>query len=353
MEVSFLWKKELVEMLFSNNPSKLDPKKAIKFKYMQLPDNLFKYKSFDESHSLELLKTDNLCLSTPAQFNDPYDCALKLIMKDVNNDYLKNKIFEHDSELLREQLGVSIKKLNKLRKSKNLVYDICLVDAKKEYPKSEYQNIDHHKIALIMQKKNNKKLVDLQNLKNKIYISCFSETNKSILMWSHYSKNHQGFCIEYDFTQLGMNHYITRFLFPIIYSNDIFDISDYIPHGNKGFKDVLSEYSKGINLQEFIKGLKSPEKTNVNNMVLFYAALNKFKDWEYEKEWRYVFPYQNPSQKQIYIKTPQPKAIYLGAMVSEQNQNKILELANKRKISVYKMEMNSTEFILEPKIIQS
>ena len=31
-------------------------------------------------------------------------------------------------------------------------------------------------------------------------ISCFSETNRSLVMWVHYASNHKGICIEFDST---------------------------------------------------------------------------------------------------------------------------------------------------------
>ena len=38
---------------------------------------------------------------------------------------------------------------------------------------------------------------ELQKTANRFRISCFAETPYSILMWSHYARSHQGFCIEY------------------------------------------------------------------------------------------------------------------------------------------------------------
>ena len=37
-----------------------------------------------------------------------------------------------------------------------------------------------------------------ENLLNNTRIICFSELYDSMLMWSHYAKYHQGFCIEYE-----------------------------------------------------------------------------------------------------------------------------------------------------------
>lgn len=49
--------------------------------------------------------------------------------------------------------------------------------------------------------------------KENIHLACFSETYKSILMWSHYANNYKGFCVEYNFKELGLNNAVTRFYF--------------------------------------------------------------------------------------------------------------------------------------------
>ena len=88
-----MWKNELIEILFSNDPSKLDIKKAINLKYNHTPASLYKYKAFDDKeHSLELLKTDEMYLSRPTAFNDPFDCGVKLASKDLPETYIKEFI---------------------------------------------------------------------------------------------------------------------------------------------------------------------------------------------------------------------------------------------------------------------
>ena len=78
-------------------------------------------------------------------------------------------------------------------------------------------------------------------------------------MWSHYAKHHQGFCIAYNFKELGNDDLRTRLLYPVVYSESLFDVSNIF--GNK--------------------------KT-VNN-ILNQAALIKSKAWNHGKEWRLVF----------------------------------------------------------------
>jgi len=74
--------------------------------------------------------------------------------------------------------------------------------------------------------------------------------------------------------------------------------------------------------------------------------------WDYEKEWRYVFPYKNIKYKAIYLPVPKPKAIYLGAMADKENCKKIIEIGKEKNIDIYKMQIKQSEFALESSIIQ-
>lgn len=110
-------------------------------------------------------------------------------------------------------------------------------------------------------------------------------------------------------------------------------------------------YMGSIKVKNILEGIKLPKRGNVNNMVLFYNALNKSNDWRYEKEWRYVFPYKNIENKNIYLPVPKPKAIYLGAMIEKDNSEKIIEIGKERNIDVYKMNRKVSEFALKSEII--
>jgi len=115
----FLWKDELVEILFSSDPSKLNVKKAINLKYENTPPSLYKYKDFNDKYSLELLKSNKMYLSRPSEFNDPFDCALKMAMKDLNETYIRNVLLEYIFDDLHQNgFDVSHKEFIRLRRKK-------------------------------------------------------------------------------------------------------------------------------------------------------------------------------------------------------------------------------------------
>lgn len=113
-----MWKDELVEILFSNDPSKINAQKAIDLKYINTPSSLYKYKSFvDDGHSLELLKKDKMWLSRPTSFNDSFDCALKLSVKDLTKEYIVEVFIKGNLDYYK-QFGITNKELIKLKRKK-------------------------------------------------------------------------------------------------------------------------------------------------------------------------------------------------------------------------------------------
>lgn len=347
MEAYSLWKKEFVKTLFSSDPSELNPKRAICLKYENVPSALYKYTGIDDS-SLDLLETDRIFLSTPDKFNDPFDCAINLVTKDLSNEQIK-KLFEYNSKGLREKFGVSDKELGKLLRSKNFAHELVKYCVKRDRPNITLKERDKE-----IKRREYKFLNDCQNIAHKeyIHVTCFSETKESILMWSHYANNHEGFCVEYNFKELEINNPINRFIFPVNYTKSVFDVSKNLVIPDKEFDDILKEYLDEIDINRILKGLMLPERNkNTNNMVIFYSALNKSMEWCYEREWRYVFPYKDLSNKMEPLKLPKPKSIYLGAEICKENYEKILKIGKERGINVYKMSLKPSEFALEPHIL--
>lgn len=106
---------------------------------------LYRYRSLNEFtfHSIE---SDYLWLSSPLQFNDPFDCQLFV-------EYFQ------------------LEKANIIKKES--------LNTLQEYYYGYYDNVIY------------KSFIDNG-------IACFSETKSEILMWSHYADFHRGICLEYE-----------------------------------------------------------------------------------------------------------------------------------------------------------
>ena len=321
-------------MFFPVDPKKLEIEKALELKYKHIPNSLYKYKSFS-SNNLEILNNDIIYLSDPKKFNDPYDCSLNMIANDLAKKAFKKNLKSMIARMDRESKFTN-EDIMFLDQTENLSYDLSRLYAEKypietidgsyvdpdEYGKISSQIIDKEFSNIYLD------LMERWNKKENIFITCFSEIYDSILMWSHYANNHEGFCIEYNFTNPGIHPITTNLLFPVYYQENLFDASKFVEH----MIINTPEQNRSINV-EF----------NINMNI--YAAIVKAKEWEYEKEWRYVFPYII-SQDPMILRVPEPKAIYLGAKISNKNKNKAIEIAETRNFEVHQMELDSSKFSL-------
>jgi hypothetical protein len=101
-------------------------------------------------------------------------------------------------------------------------------------------------------------------------VSCFSEENDNILLWSHYANDHKGICLEY---KTIMNEGYTCLLF------DPEDTKiDYpVPLLKINYVEKPLEKVNALFTKYFIEQLRSFLST-------------KYKMWEYEKEIRCIIP---------------------------------------------------------------
>lgn len=157
-----------------------------------------------------------------------------------------------------------------------------------------------------------------------IGITCFSETPKNMLMWSHYANKHTGICVEYDFSRL-FSTAANTLLFPVTYTNKrpLFPI-DKLDIGIDGkVKDGQTLPAEAI--PEIIKALTV-----------------KSKVWEYEREWRHIaFTKDAPDRL---VKLPIISKIILGINISPEDKEKVIELARRKHIPVYTTRLKADKY---------
>lgn len=185
------------------------------------------------------------------------------------------------------------------------------------------------------------------------YAACFSEEFKATLMWAHYARCHEGFCVEYDFKKymkgceescgniLGCHSFMLNLtLAPVHYSGSRFDATTFL--------QTIFQQTLGIKL--------NMELPPYHPDVLFMtkALLVKSEDWNYEKEWRLISPPENeskeePPRSKLLTRTP-PTAVYIGARASSETEEKLEYICALKHIPCYKMVQSHTtsSFDLEP-----
>lgn len=243
------------------------------------PKKLYKYFGCSQ-YSLENLKNNQITFSNPIYFNDPYDCALYTDFKKAF------KIFLDYDEYKKE------------------VEEISLIDIQEAVLDDETFINEYEK--------------EIKNFVNKIRVTCLSEKNDSILMWSHYAVNHTGFSIEYNFDDIEKQN---RIFLPVIYKTEISEISMEIMNDNK------------------------------DGMI--YPLISKAKDWEYEDEWRIIEMDMKPCEcrRNMYMKK-QPIAVYLGCKIDKSNEERIIQICIENNIQLYKMNMKKDAFKLEYSLVK-
>lgn len=331
-----LWKKKFIDLYFNSNPKKRDIPRALELKNSNMPNFLYQYNPFDNNrhkcHLLELLKNDKMWLSNPEDFNDPFDCAITLISKQIEVENFRHRIDNIINDL---ECEFTDDERDYIKKSIDPAYELSKIYAKKFIPtdKTPKKLIE----ALSKPEEYAKVISDalkeeaddfyptlLKDIKKNMRITCFSEKNDSILMWSHYADNHRGLCVEYDFKGSEYRNPLKQFLYPVIYETKVFDAT-----------------------KSFLPCSRCTD-------LFRHAAITKYQDWSYENEWRYVdvsvMPGSSPSS---YLNVTKPKSVYLGAKTDEEDDDikEVQKIAEDRGFAVYKMEMMDSEFVLKPKRI--
>ena len=108
-----------------------------------------------------------------------------------------------------------------------------------------------------------------EDCKDSVKACCFSKEYSNYLLWSHYAKSHQGYCIEFDFS-----NYLVK-------KSDAEDLF-YLTLDNKEVYAFPIEYKL-----YYVESVK--ESKNVFNLQqTINLVSHKCKLWDYEKEYRLI-----------------------------------------------------------------
>lgn len=248
---------------------------SYKLKQSKVPKRLFKYQPINDKireERLGTLKENKVWLTKADYLNDPYDCQA---------------IYYNKEKLLKTIIENNIpEKISK---------------------KPEY-------IIEYLEK-------GLKMFKSNLAVTCFSEQEDNMPMWANYADNHAGICIEYDFSNLPIDSDFGKMLYPMVYEEERYDISNIL------IDQATARYQK-------------------NPYVLFFLTLMKHSSWRYEKEWRFIAmdieqKYEFGFTKELPI---QPTAIYFGINCREEDINDITRIVKGTSIKLYKNSLQNNEF---------
>lgn len=278
---------------------KNDPQKL---KRSFVPDSLFKYRPLNEN-TLDCLRKNSVWMVSAESQNDPFDSSLIFDDREFTNTFFNRPNFKSDfnAHYGAKISDTEIQQIITHKRPYERFIEIC----KSKKVERIYDDLGFQETRRIESEQ------FINKIKRELHLSCFSERNDSILMWSHYASNHKGICIEYDFRN---EPYILNFLEPVFYSNQ------------------LTSLSKALANRDY-KGLPK------------VAAITKAMDWQYENEWRIIFPIRKQTEIK-HFKVPVPKAIYLGAKYEDNNVETqgLKDDLKKLGIPIIQMRLHSSEY---------
>ena len=175
-------------------------------------------------------------------------------------------------------------------------------------------------------------------MRDKSLIYCMTERYDNHTLWENYAKNYTGFCIEYSFRNFDKQDFQDYknlvYMFPMTYrkKKPFFNI---VPLMDGSFRQFIYKDDSWA---------RDPELDADLNMQLFY----KDSDYDYEREWRFSID-ANVTNKQPF---PFISAIYAGKDITQRNLRRLIKIAHKIKVPVYKQEINKSMNGYDYKIVK-
>jgi hypothetical protein len=231
---------------------------------------VYKFRKWQDSFHQRWLLNQEIYFASPAQFNDPFDCAIHL-RYDLLSPEQKRKIY---ARVISE---------------KHPHFNSAKVEQEVEYMMSEG----------LLNKEGvfyNYEKISQEMINETVGVLSLTNTKDHVLLWSHYSYNHEGYCIGY---------YKDKLL-------------DYLIKQHTSFKDVPFDFD--VSYAE-----KYPEIIPLdykNSAEYIKTALHtKSIVWSYEQEYRIVF--LGSSRKKIILPKDVIAEIILGCRMPDKDRYEV------------------------------
>jgi hypothetical protein len=315
------WKQQLIRYLFHYSAKRLRIAAAFVVKHSHVPSKLYKYRAFSSEHK-QALSRGVLWRCSPDRFNDPYDSAVYFEIERFLMEDQSIKEFLASMESMKRKIDAgqrwspeTIKKPIQQREWQQKAWAELLRDEVSDITKEAMSQLGNVQRA----QWENMVRVMSAHLRAGMSVLSLSENATSVLMWSHYSNNHSGFCIEYDLSALGDHDLRRRLCFPIFYRKKLTDATRY-----------------------FAK----QDPRDFNNLVGIYMCLLKSDEWAYEREWR-IAAAVGASYANDQVQMPKPKAIIVGARILPADEEWMRAFCDRHAIPLKRVVQRHNQFRLE------
>ncbi len=314
-------------MLYEERESLLKP--LLEYVHSIIPQKLFRYRDCSETQ-FDAFYNDRIYAVNAQKFNDPYDCLIR-----YDKEFIYDSIKQGTSKEYLKRLRDSLRKGEPFPESVASLYGEELTNIIEAFIKNASDE-DIEKNNLIFGMSKDEFFNQIENvfqeaellLRRNTFIACFSESVKSVTMWSHYANSHKGFVLEYDLRNIRIKcdncenkstckDRIIHNIYPIIYDNKRYDGTSFVD-------SYLGKYF-GLNAKMS------------DIMFLNKGALYKSPLWAYEKEWRLFLNKQNSVGLPYLCVEVRPVAIYYGREISAINKQILSNIAKEKGLKEYQM----------------
>ncbi len=298
------WHSEYLDMMFGKNRTIETMNRAAELKYHHMPEALFKFRCFCDTH-LSALQNDCLFSSSPDYLNDIREAPLTIITERIKRESLQHAYDEARKKDPRLP-EVAVKDENDIAMIFRSLYFQRGHGMEPEWLYPGQDTFITSIISWLQSKASDLVYQEQKILRNTYNICCFSSTIHEDLLWAHYSDGHKGFCIQYNFKKLGLMDDNVQLLFPVIYQA--------APH---------------ITIEDL---------DSADGSLLMYALTLKSDRWQYEKEWRRFYLHTDKPNPEA---LPKPEAIYLGVNCSKENRDKMLAICKDKCLPLFQMRLSN------------
>ena len=314
----------MVECLASEEIESVRAENAIAIKYLNRPKSVFKYRRNDEKSRYNL-ENDFVWVCSPTAYNDPYDSSISISPGTLTKTVIQDGV----REFIAKELGSEVEahKVEQILNAPNAalaLQELIMTEMDQVPPEGRASFRESLAAQLKAWEDAFGRLLPASH-KNSLKVCSFSGTQYSIIMWSHYADQHQGFCIEYDTESLPSENLFMRMLYPVIYSGKLFDGTKY-----------------------YLAAIRNQSKFNILFPAL--AALHKSPEWSYEKEWRLIIP-ANLVKEALPWRVPTPKRVYFGKRMPDGEKGQIIKICKKKGIEVHQMHLADDSFCLGSELV--
>lgn len=310
-----------------------------------------------------ILANRSIRLSTPDNFNDPYDTKALFTKSDlqVASDAILNYFLDREmktviygiypkqkpfikSVLFIPKLSLRLNDYNNRNNREyrpavnyaSLMHVFSRLGLKNGAEGSKSQESLEHIVELRNSGEINSRVSQIvDEISKHLLIACFSKKNDSILMWAHYADNNKGACIEFE-------------------NEDFLDIQYSKKRSPLQLKKIMPKVLWNYHMGE---KSKFSEKEEHKYLLSLIPLLTKSKDWEYEQEVRCILNDKNPKivkdkNGHSYYHMKRIKSITLGCRITDADKFSLLTMAKELGISVYLMELDNNYFqLIKTKIL--